>query len=149
MRPDPAHFDFWHPVEVRFKDIDLGGHAHHSLALVYFEEARAAYWRDVVGRGALDEVDFILAEAHIRYHQRVLYPLRLRVGVRVPTLGKKHFIMEYLVQDEDGMDLVSGETTMIMFDYGKGRTKPIPSEIRRAIEGQAGRETASDVTSGD
>lgn len=149
MRPDPAQFDFWHPVEVRFKDIDLGGHAHHSLALVYFEEARAAYWRDVVGRGALDEVDFILAEAHIRYHQRVLYPLRLRVGVRVPTLGKKHFIMEYLVQDEDGMDLVSGETTMIMFDYGKGRTKPIPSEIRRAIEGQAGRETASDVTSGD
>ncbi len=138
MRPDSSLFKFWHPVSVRFKDIDLGGHAHHSHALVYFEEGRAAYWREIVGRGSLDEVDFILAEARVRYHQRILYPHELRVGVRVPLLGKKHFVMEYLVLAEDGTELVSGETTMVMFDYEKGSTKAVPSEVREALEAQEG-----------
>ena len=47
---DRQPYRFRHPVEVRFKDIDIGGHAHHSHALVYFEEARSAYWREGVGR---------------------------------------------------------------------------------------------------
>lgn len=134
MRPDPACFRLWHEVEVRFKDIDLGGHAHHSLALVYFEEARARYWRDVVGRGGLDEVDFILAEARVRYHARIRYPLRLKVGVRVSAMGKKHFVMEYLAQGGAGEDLASGETTLVMFDYVRGRSRQIPPDVRAAID---------------
>lgn len=136
MRPDPSDFTFWHSVSVRFKDIDVGGHAHHSLALVYFEEARAQYWKDVVGKGEVDEVDFILAEARVRYHQRVLYPLQLKVGVRVTVLGKKHFVMEYLAKGAEDEDLLSGETTMVMFDYGSGKTKMVPPEVRASIEAQ-------------
>ena len=136
MRPDPSHFNFWHEVDVRFKDIDVGGHAHHSLALVYFEEARAGYWNRIVGSSALEEVPFILAEARVRYHQRVLYPLRMRVGVRVPKVGKKHFVMEYLALGEDGGELVSGETTMVMFDYETMETQRISPEVREAMEAQ-------------
>ena len=66
MRMDEISFKYWHPVDVRFKDIDVGGHVHHSIALVFFEEARAAYWASVVGRVGLEEVDFILAEARVR-----------------------------------------------------------------------------------
>ena len=134
MRPDPSEFTFWHPVHVRFRDIDVGGHAHHSLALVYFEEARAEFWKEVVGRGELDEIDFILAEVRVRYHQRVLYPLRLKVGVRVSVLGNKHFEMKYLALGGDGKELLSGETTMVMFDYGAGKSKRIPPEVRAALE---------------
>ena len=138
MRPDPSDFTFWHPVNVRFKDIDIGGHSHHSNALVYFEEARAAYWREVVGKGDIGEVDFILAEARVRYHQRVLYPLSLSVGVRVSFLGKKHFIMEYLAVGADEAELLSGETTMVMFDYQAGTTKRVPPDIRAVLEEREG-----------
>ena len=138
MRPDPSEFTYWHTVAVRFSDIDVGGHAHHSLALVYFEEARAEYWKDVVGRGGLDEIDFILAEARVRYHQRVLYPLQMEVGVRVSSLGKKHFVMEYLALGGNGEELLSGETVMVMFDYGSGRVKRIPPEVRASVEAQEG-----------
>jgi len=134
MRPDPSLFTLWHPVEVRFKDIDVGGHAHHSLVLVYFEEARARYWGEVVGRVGVEDVDFILAEARVRYHGRILYPQRMRVGVRVSSLGKRHFIMEYLVRGAQGEDLASGQTTLVMFDYQMGRSKPLPPEVRTAIE---------------
>ena len=75
-----GEFRFHHPVEVRFRDIDVGGHAHHSEALMYFEEARAAYWREVAGQAGLDDIDYIMAEATIRWHQRVFWPQTLSVG---------------------------------------------------------------------
>lgn len=131
-------FRFQHPVQVRFQDIDVGGHAHHSKALSYFEEARAAYWREVAGRRTPDEVDYILAEARIRYHARVLYPDRLTVGIRVSVLGKKHFVMEYEVRSGEGQLLVSGSTVQVMYDYGAGasrRMSPGLAERIRAHEG--------------
>lgn len=135
---DRSPFRFRHHVEVRFKDIDIGGHAHHSHALVYFEEARAAYWREVVGRGSLDDVDYILAEAQVRYHARVLWPQRLDVGVRVSRLGKRHFEMEYEVRSAGGERLVSGTTTQVMYDYEAGASAAIPDGTRAAIEGLDG-----------
>jgi len=131
-------FHFHHSVDVRFKDLDVGGHAHHSYALVYFEEARAAYWREVVGRPGVEDIDYILAEARVRWHRRVFYPLRLRVGVRVTLLGRKHFEMEYEVLGPDGERLVSGATTQVMYDYEAGATKRIPEDVRAAIEAADG-----------
>ena len=126
-------FRFQYEVPVRFKDVDIGGHAHHSHALVYFEEARAAYWRDVVGKGGLEGVDYILAEASVRWKARILWPQILRVGVEVSRLGKRHFVMAYEVAGEDGSVLVSGTTTQVMYDYQAGETKAVPPEVREAI----------------
>jgi len=138
MRPDPSTFSIWHGVDVRFKDIDVGGHAHHSLVLVFFEEARAQYWREVVGIEGVEEVDFIMAEARVRFHARIFYPRRLRVGVRISTLKRKHFIMEYLLEDSEGQPLASGETTMVMFDYETASTKAVSPELASAIRGHEG-----------
>lgn len=138
MNPTDDDFSFRHPVEVRFRDIDIAGHAHHSQALVYFEEARAAYWREVVGRPGLDDVDYVLAEVRVRYHRRVRYPARLTVGVRVSFLGKKHFEMTYRVDGEDGLALVSGTTVQVMYDYDAGTSKRIPDDVRERIEAMDG-----------
>ncbi|MCG6958052.1 MAG: acyl-CoA thioesterase [Gemmatimonadetes bacterium] len=130
---DPA-FRFRRSVDVRFSDVDLGGHAHHAQALVYFEEARSAYWREVVGRAGMDDIDYILADARVRWHQRVLWPQTLSVGVRVSRLGRKHFVMEYEVLGSDGARLQSGETTQVMYDYSAGASKRLPDEVRDAIQ---------------
>ncbi len=131
-------FRFHHTVPVRFRDIDVGGHAHHSVALMYFEEARSAYWRDVVGREGLEDIDYVLAEAEIRWHRRVLWPQDLSVAVRVTRLGRKHFDMEYEVRGGDGELLVSGRTLQVMYDYEAGGSKPLPEEVRSAIETRDG-----------
>lgn len=130
---DPP-FRFHHPVPVRFRDIDVGGHAHHSEALMYFEEARAAYWREVVGRGGIDEIDYVLAEAAVRWHRRVLWPQTVTVGVRVSRMARKHFEMEYEVRSEEGEKLQSGRTVQVMYDYEAGAAKRVPEEVREAIE---------------
>lgn len=130
---EASEFRFQYGVPVRFKDVDIGGHAHHSHALVYFEEARAAYWSQVAGKEGLDGIDYILAGATLRYHARVLWPQELQVGVRVSRLGKRHFEMAYEVRGAGGELLVSGTTTQVMYDYGAGAAKPIPAEVREAI----------------
>ena len=111
----------------------MGGHAHHSRALSYFEEARAAYWQEVAGRRTPEDVDYILAEARIRYHARVLYPDRLTVGTRISVLGKKHFVMEYEVRSGEGRLLVSGSTVQVMYDYGAGASQRIPPDLAERI----------------
>jgi acyl-CoA thioester hydrolase len=119
---------------VRFRDIDVGGHAHHSETLMYFEEARAAYWREVVGLAGLDGVNYIMAEAELRWHARVLWPQTLSVGVRVSRLGKKHFEMTYEVLGASGERLQSGRTVQVMYDYGAGAATRVPPEVAQALE---------------
>jgi acyl-CoA thioester hydrolase len=101
---------------------------------MYFEEARWAYWREVLGRGSLGDVDYVLAEARIRWHKRVLWPQTVSVGVRVSRLGRKHFDLEYEVRGEDEQLLVSGTTTQVMFDYELERSTRMPEELRERLE---------------
>jgi acyl-CoA thioester hydrolase len=127
-------FQFEHRVPVRFSDIDAGGHAHHSKVLVYMEEARARYWEEVAGRRGVEEIDFILAEARVRYRSRVLYPDLLRVLVRVGSIGRRHFEMLYEVRSDGGEVLAEGVTTMVMFDYVRERSMSVSDELRKRIE---------------
>lgn len=120
-------------VPVRFKDIDVGGHAHHSHALVYFEEARAAYWERVTGRRGLDAVDYILAEISVRFRARILWPQTLRVGVRTIRLTRKTFEMEYEARAEDDTVVLTGRSTQVMYDYEAGRTTAITGERVESI----------------
>lgn len=136
-------FRFEHRVPVRFRDVDIGGHAHHSQVLIYVEEARWQYWEDVAGRRGLDSVDYIMAEARVRYRQRILYPDLLRVGVRVSSLGRKHFEMEYRVRSGDGELLASAWTTQVMYDYREGRSVRVSDELRTRIQTYEGGELPS------
>ncbi len=131
-------FRFHHDVEVRFRDLDPMGHAHHSLALIYFEEARTAYWREVAG-GVAESIDFVLGEVLVRYHARTLFPGRLRVGVRTAHVSGRSFTMEYEARRADGTLVSSGRTVQVMFDYALGGSKPVPGELRsRLLEFEAG-----------
>ena len=129
-----SDFRFRHPVDVRFSDIVVAGNVHHSRALIYFEEARWAYWGSVVGRGSQSDVDYTLAEVIVRYHRRIHFPSRLDVGARVSSMGRKHFVMQYEVVSQGGELLVSGESTQVMFDYDSAGTIPIPEKVRAAVE---------------
>lgn len=129
-----SEFSFRHPVDVRFSDIDVAGNVHHSRALIFFEEARWAYWGSVVGRGSQSDVDYTLAEINVRYRRRIHFPACLDVGVRVSSMGRKHFVMRYEVVSQDGDVMISGESTQVMFDYDSGDTIAIPDEIRAAID---------------
>jgi len=135
---DPDSFRFRLPVGVRFQDVDAYGHAHHSRALIYFEEARWAYWADIVGTASIDEPSYVVGEVHVRYHRRILYPMTLDVRVRVSHLADKRFTMEYEARSPRGEVLVSGSSVQVMYDYAARTSTTIPAAVRAAIEARDG-----------
>ncbi len=141
--PAEGDFGFLHAVDVRFRDLDPMGHAHHSLPLIYWEEARARYWREVAGRGAVADIDYVMGEFTLRFHRRILYPGRLTAGVRITRLGRSSFDMAYGLWSGAGELLSSGRSTQVLYDYAAGRSKPFDDDTRHRIEAHEGRALSS------
>lgn len=132
--PGAGKFRFHHPVEVRFRDLDAMHHAHHTMPLVYLEEARAAYWREVAGRSNVLDIDYVMAEVNVRYHRRIEYPGSLDVGLRVSRIGNKSFDMEFEIRTAAGEPVASGRTVQVMYAYAAGESRDVPVELRHRIE---------------
>ena len=126
-------FQFKHTSPVRFQDLDAGGHVHHSVALCFFEEAREAYWASVVGSSWNGEAKYVIAELDVKYHQKILYPITIVVGVRTSEIGRKHLVKEYERKAEEGDLLISGNTILVMFDYKREISIRIPEDVTTSI----------------
>jgi acyl-CoA thioester hydrolase len=137
--PVEVAYRFFASVPVRFADIDVGGHAHHAKVLSYLEEARWAYWTQVGGRPASAEgVDYILADASVRYRARILYPDTLNVGVRAQAIGRKHVTLGYEVRGGDGTLRAEATTVLVLYDYKAGQSVSVPEALRARLEAHEG-----------
>lgn len=131
-------FPFEHPVAVRFRDLDPMGHAHHSLPLVYFEEARAAFWRGLTGQDGLEAIDYVIGGVRVTYRERVTFPMSATVALRVSRIGGRSFTIDYELRGPEGRLLVEGSTDQVLYDYSAGRSKAIPEALRAALEASTG-----------
>ena len=138
-------FRFYHPIEVRYGDLDPQGHLNNAKFLTYFEQARIQYLRHlglfIEGQSFLD-VGVILADAHVAFRQPVNWDTPVKVGVRTARLGTKSMRMEQvIVHAESGKVLAEGEVVVVAFDYRAGKSIAVPDEWREkisAFEGLAG-----------
>jgi len=132
-----SDFHFYHPIEVRYGDLDPQGHVNNAKYLTYFEQARLAYWIQM-GLFTKDqsfmELGIILADVHITFLEPVYYGQNIKVGVRVSKLGNKSMAWEQNIVDADtGKELAKGEVIVVAYDYKEERTIPIPQEWREKI----------------
>ena len=136
-------------VPVRFRDLDAMGHAHHTLPLIYLEEARAAFWRELRGSAAMESIDYVMAEVTVRFHARIRYPSDVVVGLAVQRVGARSFTTAFEVRSADGELLSSGSAVQVMYDYDAGSSKPIEGDVRRALESWLARHQNSSAMPAD
>jgi len=132
-----SQFRFYHPIEVRYGDLDPQGHVNNAKYLTYFEQARIAYWIDI-GFFTTDqsfmEIGVILADVHLTYLEPVYFGQKIKVGVHVARLGNKSMTWEQNVVDaESGKELAKAEIVIVAYDYRQEKTIPIPQEWREKI----------------
>jgi acyl-CoA thioester hydrolase len=127
-------------VPVRFRDLDAMGHAHHTLPLVYLEEARAAFWRELTGSATLDSIDYVMAEVTVRFHARIEYPAEVEVALGVDHVGGKSFSTRFELRgagaaagSASGELLASGRAVQVAYDYGQNAAKPIGPGVRATL----------------
>ena len=131
-----AGFRFYHPIEVRYGDLDPQGHVNNASYLTYMEQARIAYIHKLglwEGESFIN-LGIILANAHVEFRDSILFGHSVRVGVRISRLGNKSMEMEYIIEDgERGSEVATGSTTLVAYDYRDQRSVPIPMFWRQAI----------------
>ena len=132
-----SEFRFFHPVEVRYGDLDPQGHLNNAKYLTYFEAARIKYF---VHLGLFEPGDsfmnigMIMADAHVNFKSAVEYGMNAKVGVRVSRLGNKSMTSEYAILNADtGEELATGSSVLVAYDYRSAQTLPISDEWRKKI----------------
>jgi acyl-CoA thioester hydrolase len=132
-----SDYHFYHPVEVRYGDLDPQGHVNNAKHLTYFEQARVAY---MIGLGLFTrdqsfmKIGVIVADVHITYLAPVYFGQNVKVGVRTARIGNKSMTWEQNVMDADsGRELSKGELVIVTYDYGTGNTISVPQEWREKI----------------
>lgn len=133
-----SRFRFYHPIEVRYGDLDPQAHVNNASFLTYMEQARIAYIQALGlwdGRTFMD-IGIILAEAQVVYKAPIYFGQKVRAGVRVSKLGTKSLTMEYVLEDgENGKHLATGKSILVTYDYHQACSIPIPESWRQAIGG--------------
>ena len=133
-----SNYHFYHPVEVRYGDLDPQGHVNNAKHLTYFEQARIAY-KIKLGLFEKDqsfmEIGVILADIHITYFEPIYYGQNIKVGVHAARLGNKSMTWEQNIVDADtGKELAKGDVILVTYDYREEKTVSIPQEWRDKIK---------------
>ncbi len=132
-----AGYRFFHPIEVRYGDLDPQGHVNNAKFLTYFEQARVQYWTEL-GFFSKDqsfmEIGVIVADIHIRYQEPVKWGDPIKAGARTVKLGTKSLTLEQCVADTSGSRIhAAGTVVLVAYAYMKHQTMRIPDAWRRRI----------------
>ena len=132
-----SDFRFYHPIEIRYGDLDPQGHVNNAKHLTYFEQARVAYMIEL-GLFTRDQsfmqIGVILADVHITYFEPIYFGQNIKVGVHTAKFGNKSMTWAQNIMDADtGKELAKGEVVIVTYDYKEGKTISIPPEWRERI----------------
>ncbi len=129
-------FRYFHPIQIRYADIDAQGHVNNAKFLTFMELARVGY---LVELGLWDGFTYedsgiILASASLEFKAPIRLNQNIQVGVRVSRIGQKSMNTEYILEDsQTGQQMASGVAVMVAYDYRTQRSIPVPPAWRERI----------------
>ena len=132
-----SDYRFYHPIEVRYGDLDPQGHVNNSKHLTYFEQARVAYMIEL-GLFTRDQsfmkIGVIIADIHIAYFEPIYFGQNIKVGVHVAKFGNKSMTWDQNIVDVDtGREFAKGEVIIVTYDYKEEKTIPVQKEWQQKI----------------
>jgi acyl-CoA thioester hydrolase len=131
-------FNFAWNEEIRFRDLDALAHVNNGSFLVYLESARLAWWLQVTGRPAgLQALDMMLARVEMDFRAPLFWGEAVMVGVRCASMKRSSFVMEFEVRERtSGRLCAEARKVCVYYDFGAGRSLPLPDALRAAIRAQ-------------
>jgi acyl-CoA thioester hydrolase len=125
---------------VRFGDLDAMQHMNNVEFLRFFETARIDYMLQLSPEHAPTErrqFGFIFAECHIAYKAPAFFGDTILTYIWPSELRRSSLKLAFEMRAEQDDRLVAeGWGTLVGYDYGEGRSRPIPDVLRERIEPQ-------------
>ena len=132
----PESFRFYHPIEIRYGDIDAQGHVNNACYFTYMEQTRVRYIGSLGlwDRRAFDSIGIILAETSCTFLAPIELTDTIRIGVRTTRLGTKSLTTEYRFEEAGNARLMAtGRAVLVAYDYRRQESIPIPPAWREAL----------------
>ncbi|MBF0598200.1 acyl-CoA thioesterase [Faecalibacter rhinopitheci] len=133
------NFKFYHPLEIRWNDLDPIGHVNNVYYIEYFQIGRGFYMIDSSKKWDWTKNMFVIAHIECDYYKELkLLSKNPRIGLRVSRLGNKSFDFEYVIvsDDKDGIPIVhaKGLSTQVLVDLTLGKSIELPEWLKTDIQ---------------
>lgn len=135
-----SDFAFFHPLRVRYSEIDGQGVVYNAHYLTYFDVAITEYLRWLgydypLGGDPQTGTDFHLVKALVEYKAPVAYDEEIEIGVRVGRLGNTSATFALAIFPDGGGEVRStGEIVWVNTDQQAHKPVPLPAAFRAAVE---------------
>jgi acyl-CoA thioester hydrolase len=133
---------FRHRLRVRWAECDPQGVVFNAHFVMYFDTVMTELWREALGGyTAMLETgtDMVVAEVTVRYLGPARFDDELDIGATVTRLGTTAMTTRLTVErGVDAADVAEGELRHVFVDAKTMQKKPMPDDVRRALEPYAG-----------
>jgi acyl-CoA thioester hydrolase len=132
-----TRFKFYHPLRVRYVEVDAQQHVYFGHYLTYFDVALIEYmraigysYRDMVADG----VDMFYVDADCQYKGRARFDDLLHVHARIGHIGNTSFTFEFAAyrQPEDTL-VTTGKIVAVAVNARTETPVRVPDELREAV----------------
>ena len=125
-------------LEIRYRDIDSMGHVNNAVYLSYFEQARMAFFNELIQEKWDWETHGILVARHeVDYTAPILLIDNAYVDTWCESMGNTSLVFRYEVYksvNDQRITCTLGKTIIVCFDAKAGKTIPVPEEWKSKIQ---------------
>lgn len=126
-------FRFHFPIQVRYSDMDMLGHANNAVYLTYLELARLEYFREVEIRSRANTA-LVLAHASMDFKIPLIPKVEPIVHMRTVKIGNTSLTMDNLITDSaHERQFYTASLVLVAIDTQTGRPVPIPDAEKQKI----------------
>ena len=117
----------------RVSETDGAGHINNTVVPIWFEAGRREIFRILTPDLAFERWRIALVNMNVDYLAQIYLDKTAQVCTWVENIGIKSFsLYEELWQDEQLCS--KGTVTYVYFDYTSNKSKPIPDDIKNALQ---------------
>ncbi|MFE8703789.1 acyl-CoA thioesterase [Cytobacillus sp. FJAT-54145] len=135
-------FEFYHPVKVRFSEIDMFGHLNNTVPFTYYEEARIHFFNS---KGLMqewlkpeNESIPVVADLQCDFLKQVYLDEELRIYVKVNKIGNSSIDIHYMgLRNNDKSDICFvGRGTIVQMSKLTGKGVKWTDRMKELLHGQ-------------
>jgi len=119
-------------LQVRFRDIDPLYHVSHTIYVVYMQQARLAFYEDVLDYRE-SGYDTVVAHLELDYEHEITLDDELTVEAWITDVGSSSFTMAYELS-ASGTVAATGESVQVVVDADTGESVDVPAEWHEQFE---------------
>ena len=131
-------FRFFHPLRVRWAEVDMQKIVFNAHYLMYFDSAIADYWRALAlpYEQAMHQLggDLYVKKTSVEYHGSARFDDRLDVALKCARVGNSSMVFSGAIFRANEL-LITGELIYVFADPVSQTSKPVPDALRKLLIG--------------